>query len=223
MKKITLVSMALVLAMGTLGVAYAMWSDTVTVDTNIATGSVDIAITGQAMLDEIASPPYYVAGPSTLWDYTCDDGFPGDPAFWRMGDKEGEIGKNVAWGECRYTADEITVTLHNTYPSNFNSATVYITNTGTIPVVIYKTAIWLGTDTSGTPYAELTPPEYVSLDFDGDGVDELEISVGDSFMTQVEPGDAHLEVSYWIHTLQEAEQTHAYTFTMKIFAKQYNE
>ena len=38
MKKVGLISLALVLALGTLGVGYAMWSDEVFIDTDIATG-----------------------------------------------------------------------------------------------------------------------------------------------------------------------------------------
>jgi hypothetical protein len=44
MRKIGLIMMALVLALGTLGVGYAMWSDTVTIDGTVNTGSVDIVI-----------------------------------------------------------------------------------------------------------------------------------------------------------------------------------
>ena len=42
MKKLGLIMMALVLALGTLGVGYAMWSDTVTITGNVTTGDVDI-------------------------------------------------------------------------------------------------------------------------------------------------------------------------------------
>ena len=44
--------MALVLALGTLGVGYAMWSDTVTISGDVNTGSVDIEI-NNASYDEV--------------------------------------------------------------------------------------------------------------------------------------------------------------------------
>lgn len=44
MKKIGLICMALVLALGTLGVGYAMWTDTVNITGNVNTGSVDIVV-----------------------------------------------------------------------------------------------------------------------------------------------------------------------------------
>ncbi|MCD6391565.1 MAG: hypothetical protein J7L92_06220, partial [Dehalococcoidia bacterium] len=44
MKKIGLLSLALVLALGTLGVGFAMWQDTVTIEGTVNTGSVDLDI-----------------------------------------------------------------------------------------------------------------------------------------------------------------------------------
>ena len=44
MKKIGLLCLALVLALGTLGVGYAMWSDTITITGTVNTGSVDLDI-----------------------------------------------------------------------------------------------------------------------------------------------------------------------------------
>ena len=44
MKKIGLLCLALVLALGTLGVAYAMWWDEVTIEGTVNTGSVEISI-----------------------------------------------------------------------------------------------------------------------------------------------------------------------------------
>jgi hypothetical protein len=44
MKKIGLLCLALVLALGTLGVGYAMWSDQVTITGTVNTGSVEISI-----------------------------------------------------------------------------------------------------------------------------------------------------------------------------------
>ncbi len=44
MKKIGLLALAMVLALGTFGVAYAAWTDTITIDGTVNTGSVDLEI-----------------------------------------------------------------------------------------------------------------------------------------------------------------------------------
>jgi hypothetical protein len=44
MKKIGLIVLALVLALGTVGVGYAMWQDTIYIDGNVETGSLDINV-----------------------------------------------------------------------------------------------------------------------------------------------------------------------------------
>ena len=44
MRKIGLISLALVLALGTLGVGYAAWTDTVTISGSVSTGTVDIVV-----------------------------------------------------------------------------------------------------------------------------------------------------------------------------------
>jgi hypothetical protein len=46
MRKFGLISLALVLALGALGVGYAMWTDTVDIEGEIITGSVDVEIVG---------------------------------------------------------------------------------------------------------------------------------------------------------------------------------
>jgi predicted ribosomally synthesized peptide with SipW-like signal peptide len=46
MKKIGLLVMALILALGALGVGYAKWTDTVTINGTVNSGNVDIVITG---------------------------------------------------------------------------------------------------------------------------------------------------------------------------------
>ncbi len=216
MKKTWIIALALVLALGSLGVAYAMWSDNVFINTNIATGRVGIAITNEVVLDEIAPPPYW---PTTTPDYTCNDHFVPNAQgqnFWKLD-------KNVAWGNSTIykDGDLDVVTLYNTYPSNFNMVTLYVRNTGTIPIKIWKTEILDANDVLiGTMY---TTGIHTDLNMDDDADYELEIQYGDNFGTQLEPGNAAAEISYWIHTMQPADQNATYTFKLKIYAVQYNE
>jgi hypothetical protein len=226
MKKIVFVSLALVLALGGLGVGYAMWSDTVTVTTNMATGSVGIEITGQLMTDDDAPPPYY---PTATPDYTCRNAFAGPaPYFWEMGDNPlypDEVPKNVSWGECSFKGDTMTAVLHDTYPSNFHEITLYVGNTGTVPVKIQETEVykwdvdqWVKIVTWDAGYPT------ISIDMDNDPNDyELDLHYGDNFGGQLEPGQGDAEISYWIHTRQDAAQGATYKLKFVLLAVQYNE
>lgn len=217
MKKIGLVFLALVVALGSLGAAYAMWSDKITVDTNISTGTVCIDISGQRVMDHYAPPPYY---PTDTPDYTCNPGFVSDPVkgdFW-------ELDKNVSWGECNIVDGNMFVTLYNTYPCNFNEIGAYVRNCGTIPVKIWKTQVLLPDGAGG--WALLgefdDTGEYFAFDINGDGAPDIEVTYGDNFGTQLEPGE-RAEISYWIHTLQASPEDATFSFQFKIFAVQYNE
>lgn len=220
MKKTMLISLALVLALGTLGVAYAMWQDDLTVKSNIKTGSVCIDISSQDVLDDIPPNGDYLTQP---FDWTCNDGFVQNAA----GDDYWSLNKNVSWGKCEIAADgkSMVVVLHDTYPSNFNEVTLHIRNCGTIPLKIQETdvykwdgAAWVYVDTfdAGTG-------KYLPLNMDGDADFELEMSWGNSLGTQIEPGDTPEEISYWIHTRQDADQGATYKLRFVILAVQYNE
>ena len=52
MRKIGLLSLALVLALGALGVGYAMWSDTVVIEQTVQTGSVEVGVFGVTQYTE---------------------------------------------------------------------------------------------------------------------------------------------------------------------------
>jgi len=89
MKKIGLLCLALVLALGALGVGYAMWQDTVTIEGTVNTGSVEISIEdlsetyvykvldthGIMMSDvEIVDPNLLLVASATAEDVTVDGG-----------------------------------------------------------------------------------------------------------------------------------------------------
>jgi predicted ribosomally synthesized peptide with SipW-like signal peptide len=218
-KKIGLLVLVLVIALGSLGVAYARWSDTVTISGPVTTGKVEICIEYELILDMF--PPIDVNGDGIIdymfppFDWTVPDGFAGPPTL---------LDKNVSWGESVVSPDGKldTVTLHNTYPCNFNNINFYVYNCGTIPVVIWKVQIWKGTDTTGPPDWEIFESQIIQMDFDGGGAD-IEMKYGNNFGEQMEPGDPSLEISFGVHTLQAAGQGKAYTWTMKLVAVQFND
>jgi len=211
-KKVLIVCLVLVLALVGTGVAYAMWSDTLSLGGDVATGKVEWQFAQCDLIDEEAPPPYY---PTTTPDYTCDDGFAWNDVigafFW-------ELDKNVAWGEQEISADglSLTITLHDVYPCNFNRLSFYIRNTGTIPIKVQEVIVNPGD-------LHMTDEFYAAFDLSGDGNDDFEVQYGDNFGEQIEPGGISPEFSMWFHTLQACPEGGTFTFTMTIVAVQWNE
>jgi len=235
LKKIGLLVLALVLVLGTVGVAYSMWWDNITVTGTVNTGRVCWEFCDQTWLDGI--PPngvYEWPGPipgfptqaswiAVFGDYTTGNGFVG--GFSRLD-------KNVSWGTCDILDDNgnvapqghtIRATLHNVYPCNFNDFGFYVSNCGNIPIKVWRVKIF---DNNGVLQATLYANGYVALDLNDDTCPDIEISYKDNFGVQIEPGAScqdSPEFSLWIHTLQCAPQGANLTFTITIEAVQWNE
>ena len=216
MKKIGLLCLALVLALGALGVGYASWTDSVTIDGSVTTGEVCIMFADCDLIDDVQ--PINTGGdyPTNDPDYTCLNGFAYDSTpdhgyYW-------ELDKNVAWGEQLISADGKTleVTLHNTYPCNFNRLGFYVLNCGTIPIKIDHILI------DGIPFSGGVP--FVQYDFNGDGAYDFEIQWGNNWGAQIEPDGRSPEFSFWMHVLQPCPQGQLDTlhFTIEIVAVQWN-
>ena len=212
MKKTLMLVMALVLLLGTVGVAYAMWSNSLFLGGYVATGKVEWQFAQCDLLDESAPPPYYPGAPP---DFTCNNDFAWDTGhgafYW-------PLDKNVAWGEQEISADgkTLTVTLHDVYPCNFNRLGFYVRNTGTIPVKVQEVIVNPGN-------IHMKGNFYQQLDLSGDGPYDFEIQYGDNFGAQIDPGGLSPEFSMWFHTLQACPENGTFTFTMTIVAVQWNE
>jgi predicted ribosomally synthesized peptide with SipW-like signal peptide len=213
MKKIGLLFVALVLALGSLGVAYAAWTDEVTVVGSVETGSLCWIFTDQAWWD--SQQPVNPGGdfPTANPDYGCNPGFVPNEAgkrFW-------PLDKNVAWGACEISEDgkTLSVEINNAYPCYFNSFSFYVRNCGTVPLKIDHVVL------NGEEV--LLEEFYAAFDVNDDGLNDFEIQYGDNFGAQIEPGDSMLEFSMWLHPLQPAPQDSTLRFTMSLVAVQWNE
>lgn len=212
-KKAGLLFVALVLVLGSLGVAYAAWTDDIDIGGSVSTGSLCWKFVQCSALDEL--PPSdpggdYVGFESPFADYGSDPGFVGTPPYWR-------VDKNVAWGDCEISEDgkTLTVTLYNAYPCYFNSFSFYVENCGTVPLKIDHVLV------NGEDWK--TQTFYKAFDINGDGANDLELKYQDNFGGQIEPGPGDFEFSFWLHVLQPAPQDSALTFTIDLVAVQWNE
>jgi len=113
MKKIGLLALALVLALGALGVGYAAWTDTVTIEGTVNTGTVDLEVEGY----------------SGMWMWKIPGGTPDYYLTTDPEDVPSQVGNNpvpfiVAYSSAAQTIDKnkelvddsVTVTFNNLFP-----------------------------------------------------------------------------------------------------------
>jgi hypothetical protein len=159
MKKFGLLCLALVLALGAVGVGYAMWTDTIWIDGTVQTGSVSLGIEADSYAEVNSCPASeYAATPDRNWSgwvYTI--GVEGCPPNYRFATRPC-TDKDVAW--VTFTAmqadgtvilnpsapgapviERLKVTIHNAYPHYLAWITFHIYNAGTIPLHIQPAVI----------------------------------------------------------------------------------
>jgi len=138
MKKIGLLALALVLALGALGVGYAMWTDTVTINGTVNTGDLVLGVMDAGTND----PNNETADPQ------CKPG-------------HNEEGKDVAYFEsingrelpdCAGYYADITETFNHVYPWYGPSVTVKVANCGSVPLRITGMTVTSFTGTDLTPW-----------------------------------------------------------------------
>lgn len=210
MKKIGLLCLALVLALGALGVSYALWWDDLYIEGSVDTGDLCWQWTGVSCLDP-GPPPGQIS-----YDWHCRPGFAGPvPYFW-VGDKD------AGWTICNVEDEKhISLELWNVYPCYFNEVSLYIRNCGTMPLHFERVIFESPYDTGFIVVAENTVG---TLDISGDGVPDIEFKWGNHLGMQLHPGDDSGEISFWLHILQTCPQGEPdLTFTITLVAQPWNE
>lgn len=227
MKKIGLLVLALVLALGSLGVAYARWSDTVSITGTVTAGKVCVEWDDAYSTDRCPyGNPWYV-GPGN-GDANVDvaaitgneDGWPNEGIY----DFDTYFtDKNAACTQVTEIGDhQLLITVNNAYPLYFGDVEVEYCNCGTIPVKIQSIEIEaLNFTLADQPWADDANPGnggeiYVT-------VVPLDAAIGD----QLEVGDCTAH-SFKFIVQQSAEQNRGqnddpYQFTVTWTVVQWNE
>jgi predicted ribosomally synthesized peptide with SipW-like signal peptide len=240
MKKIGLISLALVMALGALGVTFAGWTDSVTVNGTVNTGDVKIDIIDysgtyvwkvesqsnnifiqQGWDDEIGDPPNlpnvidafpnYVASPDM-----GSDGV--DPVAYAIA-RDGEAGENA----------DIFVEFYNLFPCVDFQADFLLHYNGSIPVRV--NVLNLTADVDGLITDPEDPDHNATISIQYWEYDEVDdVTIGDPFteemVMQLHKCD-HVLVVITIHLIQEegeaTNQNKSGTITGQIGVKQWNE
>jgi hypothetical protein len=217
MKKILIMCLTLVLALGALGVGYASWTDTVYIDGTVNTGSVCMSILCPITSDDPSLSPeqtgYIPPFPGMGQDKNARTSGPNfyiNPI---------QTTKNVGWvttncpetppGQEPPVVKEVVITLHNVYPCYWNHISFGVLNCGTIPIKLDHlqfldvdgNPLW-GHDANGHPINIIKQDTYVSFDLSGNNIDDLEVYWGDNWSVQIEQGGSW-DISFWLHVLQD--------------------
>ena len=219
--KMAAVFIASIFALSGLGVAYAAWTDTITITGDVTTGVVEW---------EFWTDPYWQDDDAPNGDYLSpphDKNVDPNLGFF---DENGNLilpydaGKNVAWGTAVKIDDHlIEVALHDAYPGYWNHLLFSVHCLGTIPLKINDVLIYV--DLDEPPVAQITisnEQEAHGVDLDGVNGDDIQIMWGDNFGYQ-------MHYCYWkdislqICVLQPAPQNSELTFYMLYRAVQWNE
>jgi hypothetical protein len=199
MKKIAIIALALVLALGTIGVGYALWFENLYIEGTVDSGELDW---------EFADP---VPGGGWVPPVLHHDDNGLDPLIPGYDDYQ----KDVAWKEWEFfdtdgdgDYDTLEVEIHNAYPGYWNNMSVHVHNNGTIPLH-YEYVLLNG--------QEFPIGQDITL-YDG----AIALWWGDRPGDQIHPCEG-TELSFYVGVLQPAEQNAEYTFTITLGAVQYNE
>jgi len=204
MKKIGLICLVLVLALGSIGVGFAMWSETLTIDATVNTDEVDWEFvdnsfdskdkgndwTGDLQVSAVLTALDKDVG-STTGYFTDEDG-------------DGDL-------------DTLWVTIHNAYPSYANDIAFWLHCNGTMPMYFEKVIINPG----GIELTTAFPP-VAKVDLTGEGDNDIEILWGDHIGTQWHFSN-EAEISFLVHVLQDAPEGQSLSFSMSLVAVQWNE
>ena len=200
-KKLMAVPILLIFTLVITGFAYACWSEPLYINGTVETGTVCAKF----------YPPITCLDKEIDW--TCGVGFANPPPM------ERPDGKNI--GSCSITIigdKEFDVTLDKVYPCYYTRIEFHIINCGTIPI-----KIWRVNFTCAAGEISIYKDEFVSLNLDNKGLDDVEIAWANGWDYQIHPGDPAHEVSFGIHVLQDApEGATGLIFTVEIELSNWN-
>jgi len=194
--------MALLLVLAALGIAYGLWSKTLTIAGVLDTGRVHALWTGASSSDRM---------------YALDQNLVNYPPGTVV-----DTDKDVGRLDCtidRTDPEILHFTVVNGYPSYYADCQGEWTNDGTIPVKVV--ALRVATPCGGPPVS-IPFDRWVDLDLNCDGKFDINFQVANNLCEQVDPGQISAD-SIKVHVKQDAPQGVPLTWTTEIQLNQWNE
>ena len=208
--KIAAIFIASIFALSGLGIAYAGWTDTITIDGTVDTGTLKWEFVPGSSTQKTDDPDW-----NCFFDLETGTRTNGDPTWY-------PDPKNVATTTVGFeTGDHphiMTVTIDNAYPYYYEHIAFRAHCYGSIPLKIWSVNIVVNDAIVHTFYAN---GEYY-VDLDGDGSADLEIWWGNGWGQQLHACEGH-DFSFELLVLQPAPQNSELTFDLELVAIQWNE
>jgi hypothetical protein len=228
MKKIGLLCLALVLALGTLGLGYATWSDNVTVEEHIESSEMCVSLTSCSTNDggmqDDQTIGTIVPTCANTHNTTLCDVAAGKYGQITPNSRACPLGKHVGSSNCTMVdrngdgqLEVMLIDAYNQYPSYYGIANFSACNCGPLPWAILDVDVVVNDVVVGTYDANFCQ----TYDLDGDTVPDLEIWWGDSFGCQKDQWQC-VDISVHWHLLQEAPQDAELEVKMVINVVQWN-
>ncbi len=127
MRRIGLLTMALVLALGSLGVAYAAWTDEITIEGTVNTGSVELNVvdySGSAIYKDLETDEM------VSWHgWMGDDPYADDANYWPVASASARAGEG--------DEADIVVSFENAFPCETLMADFLLHYNGSVPAKLY--------------------------------------------------------------------------------------
>jgi len=236
MKKIGILCLALVLALGSLGIGFAHWSDQLYVEGTVETGEVligfveqesdDDGVPGLKAPDDNGDDPLNTTGVPECAP-CLERGKPVASTTCALSEQKTHCdGTDAYHGDPPVAQYELMkITMDNVYPQYNPTVWMDIANCGSIPVNIV--GAWI-ISIGGVP---LPPPEWIELpkctmvqvDLNGDGLDDIAIGFSSELMEpqQIDPCNvAQYDLHFYVK--QDCPECTTLNFEIKIAAVQWN-
>jgi len=207
-KKIVALPLIVIAALATIGFAYALLSQTLTIQGTVTTGELDWEIHSPTWNDEYGNDynaSYYPELGSTR--LTKDIGSTNVTLLDSDGDGD---------------YDSLLVNLTNVYPWYYTHVAFKAHCTGNIPIKIWKVVFKVNDQVKATIYSITDTQATVLLDLNNDGKNDVQIWWGDNFGVQLHKCQS-ADMSFDITVLQECPKGTTLTFTIELMAIQWNE